>query len=334
MSISLCIIAKDEELFIKGCIESAKSLVDEVIVLDTGSTDKTVEVSKSLGAKVFESIWEKDFSKARNECIKKATGDFILILDCDEYIVSENLENIKEYLNKNKSKNIMGANIQVVNIIEGRETASFEAIRLFRNGEGFFFSGKIHEQILPQILEKYGEKSIVNLPLKVHHVGYEEEVEKIKNKRSRNLEILQSIEKPDGYYTWALGNEYLRANNLREAEKYYEESLKLSKIEYNSYGINLILNYLTVLINLNKREKALLLIEENKKIIPKFLDLYFLEFWINFFKGEYEKALTPLEKYLSSMGDKSYHREKYYENIYPLEKMREEIKNKINSKKV
>lgn len=334
MSISLCIIAKDEEMFIENCIKSAKNLVDEVIVLDTGSIDNTIKIAKRMGAKVFKGSFLKDFSKVRNECIKLATGDFILILDCDEFIVSEDLENLKKYIESLKDSNIMGGNIQIVNIIDGIETASFEALRIFRNGEGFFYTGKIHEQILPQILKKYDEKSIISIPLKIHHFGYEENIEKLKNKRSRNLEILQSIENRDGYYNWALGNEYLSANNLSEAKKYYEESLKETNIEYNSYGINLLLNYLSVLINLNKREEALSIIEESKKRVPNFLDLYFLEFWINFFKGEYEKGLFQLEKYLSLIDDKNYYREKYYENIYPLEKMRETVINKIKLKEL
>ena len=82
--LSLCMIVKNEEKFLAGCLESVKNIVDEIIIVDTGSTDKTIEIANSYNAKVYHFEWKNDFSLARNESIKHATGDWILILDADE----------------------------------------------------------------------------------------------------------------------------------------------------------------------------------------------------------------------------------------------------------
>ncbi|MFN4149737.1 MAG: glycosyltransferase family 2 protein, partial [Candidatus Sericytochromatia bacterium] len=87
--LSLCLITKNEEKNIARCLDSVQGIVDEIILLDTGSTDKTVEIAKNYNAKIFYSDWENDFSKARNESINKATGDWILILDADEELKEE-----------------------------------------------------------------------------------------------------------------------------------------------------------------------------------------------------------------------------------------------------
>ena len=92
-TISLCMIVKDEEEFLPGCLESVKEAVDEIIIVDTGSTDRTVEIAKSYGAKVYFHPWENDFSKARNYSISYATGDWIMYLDADEELFKEDIPN-------------------------------------------------------------------------------------------------------------------------------------------------------------------------------------------------------------------------------------------------
>ena len=86
MMISACIITKDEEKNIDRCLESIKNIVDEIIIVDTGSNDNTVNVAKRYSNKIFHYVWEDDFSKARNFAIEKANGDYILFLDADEYL--------------------------------------------------------------------------------------------------------------------------------------------------------------------------------------------------------------------------------------------------------
>ena len=82
--ISLCMIVKNEEEYLPRCLENIKDIVDEIIIVDTGSTDKTVEIAKSYGAKVYYFKWNNNFSEARNVSLKYATKDWILILNVDD----------------------------------------------------------------------------------------------------------------------------------------------------------------------------------------------------------------------------------------------------------
>ena len=93
-TLSVCMIVKDEEETLPICLKSIKDIADEIIVVDTGSKDKTVEVAKSFGAKVYFFKWINDFSAARNESLKYATSDWLLVLDADEYLLPELKEEI------------------------------------------------------------------------------------------------------------------------------------------------------------------------------------------------------------------------------------------------
>ena len=101
MEISLCMIVKDEEDVIERCLNSVSNVIDEVIIVDTGSSDTTIEKVKSLGAKVYNFKWINDFSKARNFSFSKATKDYILWIDADDILTendAERLLNLKENL--------------------------------------------------------------------------------------------------------------------------------------------------------------------------------------------------------------------------------------------
>ena len=94
-TISLCMITKNEEKFLELCLNSVKSIVDEIIIVDTGSTDKTKEIAKKFNAKIIDFKWIDDFSAAKNESLKHATRDWVLVLDADEVIEKKDLDKIK-----------------------------------------------------------------------------------------------------------------------------------------------------------------------------------------------------------------------------------------------
>src|SRR3990167_6711291 len=95
-TISLCMIVKNEERYLDQCLNSVKDLADEIIIVDTGSTDRTKEIAKKFNAKIFDFKWTDDFSAARNESIKHATKDWILVLDADEVLDEEGKKMIRE----------------------------------------------------------------------------------------------------------------------------------------------------------------------------------------------------------------------------------------------
>ena len=97
-TISLCMMVKNEEEFLPRCLESVKDVVDEIVIVDTGSTDRTVEIAESYGARVYHHPWENDFSKHRNQSISYASGAWILEMDADEEFFSEDTQKIGKTL--------------------------------------------------------------------------------------------------------------------------------------------------------------------------------------------------------------------------------------------
>src|SRR3989338_2535121 len=106
-TISLCMITKNEEKYLEQCLNSVKAFVDEVVIVDTGSIDKTKEIAKRFNAKIYDFKWVDDFSAARNESLKYATKDWILVLDADEVLEEKDCLKIKELI-KNDGKETFG----------------------------------------------------------------------------------------------------------------------------------------------------------------------------------------------------------------------------------
>ena len=104
MSLSLCMIVKNEENTLSRCLESVKDIVDEIIIVDTGSTDNTVEIAKSYGAKVFFYKWDNSFANARNYSLSKASKDWILIMDADDELVKEDKDKVALLINNKENK--------------------------------------------------------------------------------------------------------------------------------------------------------------------------------------------------------------------------------------
>src|SRR5436190_22371274 len=93
--LSLCMIVKNESKHLANCLESVDGVVDEIIIVDTGSTDNTIEIAEKYGAKVFHYKWHDDFGAARNEALKYASGDWVLVLDADEVLSDESKDKIR-----------------------------------------------------------------------------------------------------------------------------------------------------------------------------------------------------------------------------------------------
>jgi glycosyltransferase involved in cell wall biosynthesis len=191
-------IVKNEEKFLPGCLESVKDAVDEIIIVDTGSTDKTIEIARSFNAKIFQIEWKNDFSLARNESINYATGDWILILDADERLEPKGAKKIKKYLNSNYD----GYYVKVISLGKnGHPEAINEYPRLFRKEANYRFEGRIHEQISNSILKNGGKLGKADIT--IIHLGYAQDDETMSKKYERNLSILfeQLNENPNDAYT-------------------------------------------------------------------------------------------------------------------------------------
>lgn len=188
MKLSLCMIVKNEAHNLADCIGPIKSAVEEIVVVDTGSTDQTREVARQLGAKVFNFLWGDDFSAARNESIRRAAGDYILWMDADDRIEPEEVKRIDRLKEgfpqeKNQAYSLIVSN---PSLVDG-ETL-FRQLRIFPRVKGAYFEGRIHEQIFHR-LKPLGVKRI-ETDIRVRHQGYHSP-EEVAQKSERNLTIIK-----------------------------------------------------------------------------------------------------------------------------------------------
>lgn len=192
-TISACLMVKDEEELLPGCLESIRSWVDEIIVVDTGSTDKTIEIAKSYGAKLFHQPWEGSFSKHRNHTMENATGDWILIIDADEKMVTEDIPLLLKVMSEPIAKII---SINVINVYRDRQNRSvfLPSVRLFKRELGVHYEGIVHNQI-----KTPDDVPVVRANVRLEHYGYDLTPEKMKKKfeRSKALLLKQLDKNPD-----------------------------------------------------------------------------------------------------------------------------------------
>lgn len=188
MKISGYVICKNEEAVIRRCISSLKEVADEIIVVDSGSEDHTIDIAHELGASVFSIEWQKDFSYARNVALEKCSGSWIVALDADEFFEAGDAERIKYHI-KSVQKEYDGLTCKLVNIDPAANQKISEMTHLlaFRRSPGLSYHSPIHEQ-----LQKNGkELSLFHVDdVTVLHTGYAEEERKAKDKAGRNIEIL------------------------------------------------------------------------------------------------------------------------------------------------
>jgi glycosyltransferase involved in cell wall biosynthesis/SAM-dependent methyltransferase len=230
MRVSLCMIVRNEAANLPACLGSVAGLVDEMVLVDTGSTDGTRETARHLGARVVDFTWVDDFAAARNESMRHATGDWIFWLDGDERLDEENRRRFRELRASLKDENASYIMKQrsVTDPASG-EAGVFEHARLFRNRPDIRWCYRVHEQILPA-LERTGSVQRFT-DLVIEHAGYEEPT-LYRQKQERNLRLLerQNAEQPDDSLTlYNLGLTCQVLGRTHEALAYWRRSLQLAR---------------------------------------------------------------------------------------------------------
>lgn len=177
MKISLCMIVRNEERTLGRCLRSAEGLCDELIVVDTGSTDKTAEIAKEYTEKVFFLPWKDDFSYARNEAFTHAEGDYLLWLDADDVVEGQNYAELKEFLER-EQPDMVFCPYHAGGLVYERE-------RFLRRDKNFRFAGRVHEAITPR-------GKVLRYPLAVTHLP----IEKTDSRRNLNIYLKWAEEEP------------------------------------------------------------------------------------------------------------------------------------------
>jgi len=246
-SISLCMIVKNEERTLARCLGSVRALVDEIIVVDTGSTDNTIGIAEAFGAQVVRASWESDFSKARNISLSRATKEWILVLDADEEIDPLDHPRLRELtndptkcylLNQRHYTNDLRLNNSVAcrgehPTMEREYQGYFQSslIRLWPNHRGIFFEGVVHELVTNSVASIPG-LSTIKTNLLIHHYGFTPESLAARTEAKARLYTELGLEKikqePNNWQAYyEIGIEHNLAGRLPEAIAAFKEALRI-----------------------------------------------------------------------------------------------------------
>lgn len=236
ITISACLIVKNEEKHLERCLRSVRGHVDEIVVVDTGSTDRTVEIAEKFGAKIGTFEWIDDFAAARNESLRLATGHWALWVDADEEVADYSWGAIREGVMR---PHFGAYYIQMDNFMSDGTSALYThcPVRLFQLREGVKFTGRIHEQVMPSIT-RLGLESATLENAKIRHYGYQPETMKEKKKTDRAISMLEREvrESPqDAFHWFNLANAYCVAERLEDALHAARMSLRTLEPN-NSFG--------------------------------------------------------------------------------------------------
>lgn len=225
LPLSICMIVKNEEENLPGLLASIAPLGAELVVVDTGSVDSTVEIAEKAGAKVAHWAWRGDFAAARNVSLDHATRPWILWMDADDRLPEASIQPLRELV---AGRPTMAYTFLIKNTTNGGVTgAEFSQLRIFPNHPRLRFTGAVHEQVFPA-LAALGIP-FEYLPIVVHHTGYVDQ-EAIRKKQARNRDILrEAVRQPDaGAIQWfQLGSANADLDETEEAEASFRKALEL-----------------------------------------------------------------------------------------------------------
>ncbi|MDU9693823.1 glycosyltransferase [Priestia aryabhattai] len=293
MNITVALMVKNEKTNLVETVPFFKEHFEEVLIIDTGSTDGTVDYLKEQKINLLQTKWNYSFADVRNELIKAATGDYILMLDADERINEEFVEQMKEAIQSND----LSYEVKILNITDDNKLNSTHInIRLFKNDGNFYYEGNIHEQLK----HKSGHTPKIT-SLLLRHYGYRLEVIRTKGKRKRNMRILQMELKKDPNNPF---HNYNMSTELINIKKYNEALLHLKKATKRSAGktfeSEIYRNIIYCLVNTKRFGEAEEVARECIKSFQKETRFYFILAQILLRTGRVEDAELEMKKGLGA----------------------------------
>ncbi|MGQ9853751.1 MAG: glycosyltransferase family 2 protein, partial [Candidatus Oleimicrobiaceae bacterium] len=178
-TIALCTIVKNEERFIGKCLASVQGAVDEIVIVDTGSTDKTGEIAEKFGAKVYHHPWQDSFSEARNYGLQFVASQWVLVLDADEELERADIGLLRKAV---QAPHVTNFFVPVINYLPEGNISRLYSRRLFRKGRGHY-EGIVHNQLV--VSGPSGQAEI-----RVYHHGYNLSAEEMAAKHARSERLL------------------------------------------------------------------------------------------------------------------------------------------------
>ncbi len=295
MTLSVCMIVKNEERFLEDCLKSVRDVADQIVILDTGSTDRTIEIAQSFNAEIHHFTWQNDFSAARNESIQYATGDWILWLDADERLMPESIPELKKLLRPEPKP--LAYIVQIHNLQkDGRNYKLSGAHRLFTNHRGIRFNGRIHEQVVYSLAQLKGIEKEANVRLL--HLGYglDEASQEAKNKRNRKLLEQMVREEPNNAYAhFTLAQNYGLTGEPAKAIKHYKLAWKLQKFT-KAMQASLLNTMAEAEMTVGKSQDAYRHCKQSIELIPNQVGAYFLLYKMAEEEKDNEAALKWMQE--------------------------------------
>lgn len=262
MDISVCIIAKNEEKNIERCLKSLKPYPFEIVVADTGSSDRTKEIAYQYTEHVYDFVWCDDFAAAKNFAISKASHAYVMVLDSDEYIESLDFRELSAAIAAHP-KDV--GRILHINILTRKNEIQKKKSRISRifSKEIYHYEGRIHEQVKSFTGEDY---AAYPAPLVIGHTGYDLPKEQKREKAFRNIALLEKElqfleetkdEEKIPYILYQLGKGHYMAEEYASACEYFAKGLSYDLNPKLEYVIDMVETYGYALINSGQRETAL-----------------------------------------------------------------------------
>jgi tetratricopeptide (TPR) repeat protein len=282
LKLSLCMIVKDEEKMLPRCLAAVAPAVDEIIVVDTGSSDRTIEIARDHGASVIETEWTGSFSDARNVSFEAATGDWIIYLDADEVLVADDVERLKSVTGRTWREAFYLVETSYTGELGDGAAITNNALRVFRNRPDYRFTGRLHEQIAHN-LPLYAAGRIEQTSVRIEHYGYLGAVRDAKEKSRRNLDLLkaQQAESPsDAFLHFNLGTEYSVIGDYSSALTELEQAWSLVQSQGQEdceYVPTLLQRLVTALRHCGRLSEAIARANQALERFPAFTDMVFAQ---------------------------------------------------------
>jgi tetratricopeptide (TPR) repeat protein len=274
-TVSACMIVKNEEEMLAGCLESIRDWVDEIIVVDTGSTDRTVAIAQSFNAKIFHQPWEGNFSKHRNFSLEQASSEWVFIIDADERFCADDVPVLQRLL-VDKAHNALSISVYNIHNSAEETTTFLPSIRFFRKALNLQYKGIVHNS-----LDVPDSMMVHRAHVRLFHHGYDLAPEKMEKKFQRTKALLeqQLSAEPDNAFAHFNYAQVLRGDGEGVRIEYADSVIRSAKraVELTSPD--------------NRKERAIHLMALNQLA------------WTNLYLHDYQKALNYCERALVLKAD-------------------------------
>ena len=265
MDLSVCIITRDEADKLEKCLKALTPYPWEIVVVDTGSLDNSMEVAERYGAHVYSFAWVDDFAAAKNFAMAQAKNDMVLFLDTDEYLEKLDYEKLIRRIAEHPGA-VGRITLRNLYVADGEEKETLENIHRLFSKTLYCYEGRIHEQVVRRdAREGNGQDSgfeTFYTDITAIHDGYSGTEEKRRKKAERNIKLLSDALKEtpeEPYFQYQLGKSYYMAGNYESAAEWFGKALYFDLNPKLEYVIDMVETYGYALLKCNRPGEALML---------------------------------------------------------------------------